>query len=432
MSRPIALELFCGAGGMTLGFEQAGFDVLAGLDLDPLHLATHEFNAPAVAPVCGDAATVTAEQLLQSAGQGWSRHGGSGSPPDAIDCLFGGPSCQGFSTIGNQRLDDPRNGLLAHFGRLVGEVRPRYFVLENVPGLVSAPYKRLLAELRSQLAAAGYETSDPWMLDAADFGVPQTRRRVFLVGWRRGEHAPEPPALARSAVSVVAAIDDLPNVDDYEALIDGDRLPSAELSAPSEYVKRLNSQPPDPVDLAAPRDWDSSTLTGLRRTRHGEEVAARFAALAPGGQDARSRLYRLHPERPSRTLRAGTGRDHGSFTATRPIHHRHPRVICLREAARLHGFPDWFRFHFAKWHGLRQIGNSVPPPLARAVAASVVTAAGHAPAARQEAMRQGEESLLGLDLAKAADRFGLAADQLPPDVRRNRGRRRAAIAPAAA
>lgn len=127
----------------------------------------------------------------------------------------------------------------------------------------------------------------------------------------------------------------------------------------------------DPTDYAWPRVWPSGLLTSSMRTTHSERVRARFAQVSPGEQEPVSRFIRLHPEGISPTLRAGTTPDRGSYSAPRPIHHVHNRVISVREAARLHGFPDWFRFTAAKWHGFRQVGNAVCPPLAKAIAEAV-------------------------------------------------------------
>lgn len=409
---------------MALGFEQAGFDVLAAIDLDPVHLAAHERNFPASEPVCADVADLDAAELVARARAGWKRRHPATSFHGEVDCLFGGPSCQGFSIIGARNPADPRNGLVAEFARLVAELRPRWFVLENVPGLVSPLYRDVLGALYERLRAAGYTVGRPWLLDAREHGVPQERRRVFLVGAREGERQPRQPEPAPTRVTVSDALDDLPPFGRFRRLraedrlwLDDDRL-DAMRQRQSDYVRRLNGAADDPGDRSDPRGWDPRWLTSVGQTAHAPHVLERFRRLRAGQRDEVARLPRLDAAAQSPTLRAGTGRDHGSFTSARPVHHRSARVICVREAARLHGFPDWFGLHATKWHGFRQVGNAVPPPLAHAVAAVIVTAASRQPERRQGSLDLGSDDLLRMSLGEAAARYGLAPSKLPVDVRR--------------
>ena len=127
-----------------------------------------------------------------------------------------------------------------------------------------------------------------------------------------------------------------------------------------------------------------------------------------------SRFYKLSPKGLSNTLRAGTDGARGAFTSPRPIHYEHDRCVTVREMARLHGYPDWFRLHETKWHGARQVGNSVPPPLARAVAAPLIEALGYVPARPFETLELGALNLLGMTVSQAAAHFGVPA---PPSKR---------------
>jgi DNA (cytosine-5)-methyltransferase 1 len=130
----VALDLFAGAGGMSLGFEQAGFDVLAAIDIDPLHLAIHTRNFPKTAVLCEDVSNLNLASLEPIISDGLGRFGRPASWDGSIDCIFGGPSCQGFSEIGKRDINDERNDLVFAFARIVSLVRPRSFVMENVPG----------------------------------------------------------------------------------------------------------------------------------------------------------------------------------------------------------------------------------------------------------------------------------------------------------
>jgi DNA (cytosine-5)-methyltransferase 1 len=176
------VDLFSGAGGMSLGFEQAGFDVVAAVDSDPIHLAVHSFNFPNTEALCHDIATLQAEQVQAVVRKGWSAHGHEGEWDGTIDCLFGGPSCQGFSVMGRLTKGDERNDLVFQFARLVADLRPSTFVMENVPGLTHPRYASDLTRLLNRFTEAGYTVNRgrPMRLDAADFGVPQHRSRIFI------------------------------------------------------------------------------------------------------------------------------------------------------------------------------------------------------------------------------------------------------------
>ena len=222
--RLTAVELFCGAGGMALGFERAGFDVLAAIDLDPVHLAAHEHNFPLCQAICDDISRLSPHPILVAARAGWSRRYPGAAFPGSVDCVFGGPSCQGFSVIGRRDPTDRRNVLVHEFARIVVALRPRWFVLENVPGLVSPAYKDVLSKLLADLAAGGYRVAEPWLLNASDYNVPQDRKRVFIVGARRDQPLPRRPAPARSRVTVAEALDDLPNLARFRRLLRQDWL----------------------------------------------------------------------------------------------------------------------------------------------------------------------------------------------------------------
>ena len=359
--RPVAIDLFSGAGGMSIGFEQAGFDVVAAVELDPIHAATHEFNFPDCRVLYADASTVDGEDLLKQAGV---RRG-------EVDVIFGGPPCQGFSLIGKRLADDPRNRCLFHFQRLVSEIRPRYFVMENVAGLTIGPAREVLAAFIEECHDAGYKVVEPTqVLNAAEFGVPQDRRRVFVFGYLPNQRKPRypdethvarnklgGPAIQRLAEtplplcpSVEEAIGDLPDIDGFEELIASDSVPFR-LKGGSAYARRLRGDLEDPDDFSYERVHDPKLLTASMRADHTELSRQRFRDTPWGNTEPISRFFKLPPKGICNTLRAGTASDRGAFTSPRPIHPLHARCISVREAARLHSYPDWFRFHVTKWHG---------------------------------------------------------------------------------
>ena len=210
------------------------------------------------------------------------------------------------------------------------------------------------------------------------------------------------------APTVWEALRDLPEADDYDELLERDWV-RAPFKAPSAYAARLRDGGKDPEDWSAPRDFDSGLLTSSLRTVHTELSQRRFAETKQGDTEPVSRFLKLDPGGICNTLRAGTASDRGAFTSPRPIHPFSPRRITVREAARIHSYPDWFRFHVTKWHGFRQIGNSVPPLLARAVAAKVAEALDVAPRRPGRALQRGGEHLLSMGMSEAASRYGVGA-----------------------
>jgi DNA (cytosine-5)-methyltransferase 1 len=406
MTRPISIDLFAGAGGLSLGFEQAGFDVVAAVEIDPIHCAVHKFNFPHTVTVCKSVTELTGDELRLRAGMG-NRD---------IDIVFGGAPCQGFSLIGKRAFDDPRNQLVYHFVRLVMELKPKYFVFENVKGLTVGNHRRFLHETIAAFQAGGYRVvADYKVLNAADYGVPQDRRRLFLMGAREGLRLPEYPE-PTGRTTVREAITDLPDVETLPELWHRDWA-KAKFGKPSTYAAMLHGKKDDPSDYSYRRAYDPSVLTSSLLTEHTALSRARFAATRPGDVEPVSRFKKLDFDGICNTLRAGTASDRGAFTSPRPIHPTMPRVITVREAARLHSYPDWFRFHATKWHGFRQVGNSVPPLLARAVASRIMEVLGQTPEKPEDKIALGDTSLLGISMSAAAAMFGVPDTVIAKRVR---------------
>jgi len=418
--RPIAIDLFAGAGGMSLGFEQAGFDVVAAIEIDPVHCAIHEFNFPDTAVIPKSVVGLSATEIRERAKIGNAK----------IDCVFGGPPCQGFSLIGHRVLDDARNHLVLEFVRLVAELDARTFVFENVKGLTVGKQRAFLEELVAAFDRVGYEVRLPWQVfDAATFGVPQHRQRLILMGAKKGQKVPVYPLPLTNAAdskkpitglptgpSCRDAIGDLPDADRFGTLIETDAVRTSAFKKPSDYAREMRCLSNDAWHFGYVREWEPGIMTSSARTEHTDISRRRFSLTDPGDVEPISRLFKLPPEGLSNTLRAGTDGARGAFTSPRPIHFEYDRCITVREMARLHGFPDWFRLHSTKWHGARQIGNAVPPPLARVIAKSVIGALRRKPTRPERELRLGNPALLYMELSEAAEHFGV----VKPSSKRDR------------
>lgn len=337
------VDLFCGSGGFSLGAHQAGFEVAAAYDIDPILTSSYTRNFQNTKLHLADIAQLTGQQVESSVG-------------GQVDGVFGGPPCQGFSSIGRRDTTDVRRTLLGHFFRLVSELKPAFFVMENVPGLA---YEDARSELDDAIAlvAGSYDVIGPRVWDASQFGAPTKRPRIFVIGVDRDRC--DPPSsedmdiLKRPAATVRDAILDLQDARQLPDLGGFDQWKITRRGSPSSYARQLRSL--------------SGNFTGHRRTAHTESVVERFSRVVPGSMDKVGRHPRLEWGGQCPTLRAGTGADRGSYQSVRPIHPWEDRVITVREAARLQGFPDAHLFHPTVWHSFRMIGNSVSPIIAKAV-----------------------------------------------------------------
>jgi DNA (cytosine-5)-methyltransferase 1 len=411
-TRPIAVDLFAGAGGMTLGFEQAGFDILASVEIDPIHCAIHKFNFPFWTVICKGVEETTGKEIRNI----------SQIANQEIDVVFGGPPCQGFSLMGKRSFDDPRNSLVFHFIRLVVELQPKFFVLENVKGITVGKHKEFIAEIINQFTESGYQIDANYqVLNAANYGVPQNRERLFLLGAREDLELPKYPEKMifpnLKSPTVWDALQDLPVIENYPELYQQDWI-LTEFSKPSNYAKKLRNLATAKNNYAYKRQYDLTLLTSSLRSKHSPESMERFASTPHGKIESISRFHKLDPHGLCNTLRAGTPSNKGAFTSPRPIHPFIPRCITVREAARLHSYPDWFRFHPTKWHGFRQIGNSVPPLLAQAVAEEIIKVLDIKSSQPQGIKDLGDISLLTFDMSAAAKYFGVNPHGIEPRTRK--------------
>lgn len=327
--QPKAYSLFSGAGGFHLGMEAAGFDVVLGLDLNPHAEKTHKENWPDTPFVCEDIRKVTPEMLLEASG---------GKKPDFV---FGGPPCQGFSTLGDKLSCDPRNELFGAYFNVVSGLSPKCFLMENVKALSTMYKGRFLKEIIRKFTEEGYAVYKT-IINAADYGVPQVRNRVFLFGTRldqpfvfpRKTHGCNGDKTLKRYVTVGEAIMDL--VDK------GDEVSNHIALNHSDVVVRRYQYIPEGGRLPAPEELPED----IRRKNFGNTYK------------------RLHRKKPSLTMVPGNN----AF----PVHPVLDRSLTPREAARIQTFPDSFVFVGDRRNQCILVGNAVPPLLGEVLGRQVL------------------------------------------------------------
>jgi len=348
-AKPTVIDLFSGCGGLSYGLEDAGFEVLLGIDNWEPSLKTFKHNHPVAEVMCADISHVTADKIKNITQR-------------QVDIIVGGPPCQGFSLSGPRNFYDDRNKLYLEYIRLVKEIGPKAFIIENVPGLAALFGGQVKDRIIEEFSKLGY-TVNAKILNASDYGVPQNRKRIVFVGIKGSRlfEFPSPTHVdikdetgtGKHKVTVGDAIGDLPLLDRGDL---GDEE-AAYLTRPlSEYQKTMRR--------------NSRKLHNHVASQHSKQTVE-IVALVPEGKNYKAlpkhlqstrnfhvAWTRLHRELPSPTIDTGHR------------HHFHPvahRVPTVREAARIQSFPDRFQFLGTKTDQYRQVGNAVPPLLATAI-----------------------------------------------------------------
>ena len=386
---PSLIDIFAAPGGLSLGFNMAGFRLVAAVDNDEkgINTLSHNFSD----------AMVFSKDIQELDGK-WLLDKVSMSRGD-LDVLVGSPPCQGFSTVGrvkiaslirkgiwklhngNPRLiDDPRNLLYKEFVRIVNEVEPKFFVVENVHGMRSYRNGNLINELLKEFQAIGYRT-DYRVLNAAEYGVPQQRKRIFFIGNRLGMSNPFPEKthsvstvadersgncmVLKNAVTVWEAIGDLPRLNEGEGdeVTDYNRPPSNHYQV---WSRKESSKVFNHV-ARSHRQRDLDTFNSMEPGDKWKNLEQKYKNLYGYRDDIfHDKFKRLWKDKPSWTVTAHLHKDGYGY-----MHPTQPRTITVREAARLQSFPDRFRFMGARTHQFKQVGNAVPPLMAKAVADSL-------------------------------------------------------------
>ena len=374
-TQPKALSLFSGAGGFCEGMKVAGFRVVAAVEKDSFACETYRHNFPETKLFEGDVADFARDPSADALRE---------RDLHDLDMIFGGPPCQGYSQIGTRDIEDPRNQLYKEFTRLLTVCRPRMFVMENVPNMLLLRKGIFKDAALAEFKRCGYPTVHVVLVDASEFGIPQQRRRVFYIGVR--DDLSVPHALGDfvdgalneyrlpSPVTVWDAISDLPPkvVDSGE--VTSYRKPK-KLTA---FQREMRADTDGVIYQQADKLGALDSKGSLRlHNHHTKEIQARrlhlIGLLKPGAKanslpidiwnGARPEKWRrLHPDQPAYTLLANMHRDLSEF-----VHPSLNRWITVREAMRLQSFHDGFIAKSSEWQQLKQIGNAVPPLLARIV-----------------------------------------------------------------
>lgn len=373
---PNIIDLFAGAGGLSLGASRAGFNVVAAVELDSHAIASHITNFPHCIHIQKDIMKLDGPTLIKLAKVETNNLAG----------IIGGPPCQGFSSIGHGDINDIRNQLFEKFFILIEQLKPAFFVAENVPGIMNPKYDLIRKKAFSHVQ--DYHLLQPISINASEYGAPTTRTRYFFIGFR--DHPAIEPFTTADIEHMKVTVDQQTKV---QAALEG--IPAnIHFHANSRGVKTLLSDYCNLDVQHIQSDFFYQRVTGMRPfgigndeyvhryetrhevngclpTKHTLPVRRRYANLSYGQQDRISKSTKLNPQGFCPTLRAGTGPEKGSFQAVRPIHYHYSRVITPREAARLQGFPDWYKLPDTIWHGFRQIGNSVSPIVAERVLSAI-------------------------------------------------------------
>lgn len=335
--RPSVIDLFCGCGGMSLGFEKSGYNIKLAIDNWEDALTTYKYNHDNKIVLNADLNNINPEQVEKDFGIG------------SIDVIIGGPPCQGFSIAGKRLVDDDRNKLYKSFVRFVEYFKPKAFVMENVPNILSIGDGAIKNAIIKDFEDLGY-TINVKVLLASDFGVPQNRRRAVFVGLLNGMEFVFPLPTVLQKVTSWEALSDLP-----EESLDAGAIYPCEPQSDFQTYARTNSNGVFNHDI----------------TIHNERTKQIIAMVPDGGnykdlpfnlQNTRKvniAWTRLNSQKPGFTIDCGHNHH---------FHYKYNRVPTVRESARIQSFPDRFIFIGNKGSQLKQVGNAVPPLLAKAIA----------------------------------------------------------------
>lgn len=342
MKKNKIIDLFCGCGGLSLGFEKAGFEIAFAIDMWNDAINTYNHNHKNSVAICKDIHELDSEFLSEF------------SEKEKIVGVVGGPPCQGYSTVGTRDISDPRNHLYLEYCRVVEAVKPEFFVIENVRGLLTLNKGMFKDDILNRFKKLGYNVSYK-IVNAANYGVPQNRQRVFFIGIRNSEF--EFPEEKGYTVPTSEALSDLPLLDNLDEHQETYNYVSSPLN---EYQKLMRG--------------DINTILNHNFTVHTEQTKNIIGMVKDGGKISdlpeeywgvrkyNKAFQRMNSKLPSNTIDTG----HRNY-----FHYKENRVPSVRESARIQSFPDDFVFIGSKTSQYKQVGNAVPPLLAEEIAKQI-------------------------------------------------------------
>ncbi|EAG3226894.1 DNA cytosine methyltransferase [Listeria monocytogenes] len=347
--KPKVIDLFAGVGGLSLGFEQCGYEVVLANEYDASIAESYRANHKDTKMIVGNIVEIDKKEVFSPfAGK--------------VDVIIGGPPCQGFSQKGQRKsINDDRNFLFKYFVSVVELVKPKYFVMENVPNLLTAEKGYFKKEIYELFESLGYALNSG-VLNAADYGVPQNRKRAIIIG-KLGDEPVELPKANLEKITIWEAISDLAYLESGE----GEEEQAYRINPQSNYQKQMRV--------------NSKSLHNHKATNHSAVALERLRMIPQnGGRDS------LPEEHLTKSIYSGTWtrmkKDEQSVTITTRFDtpssgkFTHPylnRAITVREAARIQSFPDDFIFVGTKTSQMKQVGNAVPPKLANAIAKTILS-----------------------------------------------------------
>lgn len=358
------IDLFSGAGGMSTGFNMAGFNISASIELMPIYAKTHSLNFPDCNSLSGDITKIAPKEFSDKAG----------IAKEAPVIIIGGPPCQTFSSIGRSKIEsisskdikhDPRNYLFKYYFDYVSYFNPDIFVMENVPNLKTKYNGEIFKKILQICNDLGYEVTYD-ILDASHYGVPQKRKRLFIVGSKLGPFTFPEANFIENPRTVYDAISDLPNI--YDGIRAGD-LPYSKNNELTEYqktVRNCNGFVGNNICRVS-NERAKRVFPHMNQGDKYMDLDPNIRKILPFNEGRfQDRLKRLAMNKPSWTVLAHIGMD-----GYRYIHPTENRTLSVREAARIQSFPDNFNFVGNMREQYIQVGNSVPPLLAKSIAEKV-------------------------------------------------------------
>ncbi len=367
------IDLFCGAGGLSLGFEMANFRIDLAIELEENYYRAYRRNHSETQSLNKDITSLNCEEISDK----YLKN-------KEIDGIIGGPPCIGFSTVGNRRPDDPRNTLIFYFIQWVKHFKPKFFVMENVPGILSMGKGKVVEKVVNLYKEMGYNCKMELLL-AADYGVPQLRQRVFFIGTQdKSVYSLKIQKTHKNNIVMKSDLEKnaLPSyLTVQDALSDILKINPLTKQRVEKSTIKYNGPP-----LTHYQEYlreNSDELCDHFAPNHGEIVEKRISHIAQGMNHSSlpkefqlkggyPNIYgRLHLDSPADTI---TGNCGCVSAPGRFIHPIQNRAISIREAARLQSFPDRYKFYGTMRDKYKQVGNAVPPLMAYAVAKSIKNA----------------------------------------------------------